>query len=135
MYTYAYMLTCGTPMYLALRTNTLHLIGCPHPITHIPNVVFLCLQVLAVVILTLYVAYLGNMDLLDFQLSSEDSKLDSPGEESATCLQFTDASESDLVDVSVSMNDSLYVPTPERNFKIKLCGVKSRKWLSWTWLN
>ena len=47
---------------------------------------------------------LGNVDSLDLQLSSEDSKLDSPGEESATCVQFTDASESDLADVSVSMN-------------------------------
>ena len=60
------------------------------------------------------------MDSLDL---CEKSNLDSPGEESSSDMQFTDASSSDAVS---ELNDSLYVPTPERHLNIKLKRVESR---------
>ena len=58
--------------------------------------------------------HVGDVDSLDL---CENSNLDSPGEESSSDMQFTDASSSDAVS---ELNDSLYVPTPERRLKIKL---------------
>ena len=63
----------------------------------------------------------GDVDSLDL---CEDSNLNSPGEESSSDMQFTDASSSDAVS---ELNDSLYVPTPERRLKIELKCVVSRK--------
>ena len=79
-----------------------------------------------IAILLFYIAHhtcthVGDVDSLDL---CEDSNLDSPGEESSSDMQFTDASSSDAVS---ELNDSLYVPTPERRLKIKLKRVESRK--------
>ena len=56
-----------------------------------------------IAILHIIHVHVGSLDLC------EDSNLDSPGEESSSDMQFTDASSSDAVS---ELNDSLYVPTP-----------------------
>ena len=62
----------------------------------------------------------GEVDSLDL---CEDSNLDAPGEGSSSDMQFADASSSDDVG---ELNDSLYVPTPERRLKVKLKRVSCK---------
>ena len=67
---------------------------------------------------------LGNEDLdLTF---GDDSNLNLSGRDS---VMLSDASQSDLADESPcwDMNDSLYVPTPQRNFRCNLSHIASHK--------